>query len=90
MISPDAAHLLTLASQDAAAKSQALLDWITSHVPNGYHTKFADLGADEMSELIYLKDKDLEDIGLPPIKRRKIFKQIKIDVGGDRLSFMSR
>ena len=86
MISPADALKLTLHSQAAGAQQVLestcefdLACWITKHVPPAFTVPFAALGAEDFEDLLGLTEPDLGDIAMPPLKRRRILRQIEKD-----------
>ena len=86
MISPAAARELTLHSQAPANLKLNLDAWIKTNVPAHLQEPFSQLGADSVDDLRFIKNKDLDAIGMPTLKKRKLFKQIVMDAGG-KLTF---
>ena len=90
MISPADALTMTLESQASLLEnsSQAEFDlpsWIMKHVHPDFTVPFVALGADEVSDLELFEDHDPTEIGMPPIKRRKLLKEINKPNGGKRV-----
>ena len=90
MISPPDALTMILESQASLLEnsSQAefdLLSWSTKHVHPDFTVPFVTLGADEVSDLKLMEDHDLTEIGMPPIKRKKLLKEINKLIGGKRV-----
>ena len=85
MISPADALKMTLQSQAAGAQQVLestefdLACWMTKHVPPAFTVPFAALGADDFEDLLGLTEPDLADIAIPPLKRRRILRQIQKD-----------
>jgi hypothetical protein len=86
MISPADALNLTLQSQ--AAGAQQILEstefditsWTAKHIPPAFTVSFASLGAEDFEDLRELTEPDLEKIQMPPLKRRRILRQIEKDM----------
>jgi len=51
--------------------------WINANVPEAFIAGFDELGADEFSHLAHVQDQDLDDLGMPKLKRRKLLCDIK-------------
>jgi hypothetical protein len=56
--------------------------WTKKNVPAHLQEPFSQLGADSVDDLRFIKNKDLDSIGMPTLKKRKLFKQIVMDAGG--------
>ena len=86
MISPADARKLTLDAQ--AAGDQQILEstefditsWSAKHIPPIFTVAFASLGAEDLQDLLGLTETDLEKIEMPPLKRRRILRQIEEDM----------
>ena len=51
--------------------------WINANVPEAFIAGFNELGADGFSHLAHVQDKDLDDLSMPKLKRRKLLCDIK-------------
>ena len=86
MISPADARKLTLDAP--AAGDQHILEstefditsWSAKHIPPIFTVAFASLGAEDLQDLLGLSETDLEKIEMPPLKRRRILRQIEEDM----------
>ena len=59
------------------AERSKLRAWINANVPEAFIAGFEEWGADEFSHLAHVQDKDLEELGMPKLKRRKLLCDIK-------------
>ena len=52
-------------------------EWINTNVDAAYSVKFKSMGAEDLSDLDDVQEKDLREIGMPVLKARKLIKVIQ-------------